>query len=171
MNVDRRMRCEEGEYDAPVTPERLVFFQNVLGRTSIYTVYISIRKSNTGHHNSHRGGGGGTKSKGSRAAGRAALEVVNSRNSSSKVTFPGGVERGRRGGRGRSVFMYGVKYESSCARRMGDGVADGEAGCSVSFLTTSSGTSKSSWLTTMTGCGTLMVTSDMVGTEQEQVEF
>ena len=41
MNVDRRMRYEEGEYDAPVTPERLVFFQNVLGRTNSIIEVIS----------------------------------------------------------------------------------------------------------------------------------
>lgn len=33
MKVERRMRCEDGEYDAAVTPERRVFFQNVVGRT------------------------------------------------------------------------------------------------------------------------------------------
>src|SRR5271170_4479187 len=33
MNVERRMRCEEGEYDAAVTPERFVLRQKVVGRT------------------------------------------------------------------------------------------------------------------------------------------
>ena len=34
-NVDRRTRKDEGEYDAPVTPERLVFLQKVVGRTVV----------------------------------------------------------------------------------------------------------------------------------------
>ena len=34
MNVDLRTRKDEGEYDAPVTPERLVFLQKVVGRTT-----------------------------------------------------------------------------------------------------------------------------------------
>jgi hypothetical protein len=33
MNVDRRTRWDEGENEAPVTPERLVFRQKVVGRT------------------------------------------------------------------------------------------------------------------------------------------
>lgn len=32
MNVDRRIRCVEGEYDDEVTPERDVWRQNVVGR-------------------------------------------------------------------------------------------------------------------------------------------
>jgi len=41
------MRCDEGEYDAPVTPERRVFRQKVVGRTknrivSKRTVYHDI---------------------------------------------------------------------------------------------------------------------------------
>ena len=34
-NVDRRTRKDEGEYDAPVTPERLVFLQKVVGQTVV----------------------------------------------------------------------------------------------------------------------------------------
>jgi hypothetical protein len=34
MNVERRIRCDDGEYEAPVTPERFVFRQNVVGRTT-----------------------------------------------------------------------------------------------------------------------------------------
>lgn len=33
MKVERRIRWEEGEYDAPVTPDRVVFRQKVVGRT------------------------------------------------------------------------------------------------------------------------------------------
>jgi hypothetical protein len=36
MNVERRMRWDDGEYEAPVTPERLVLRQNVVGRTVVY---------------------------------------------------------------------------------------------------------------------------------------
>jgi hypothetical protein len=39
MNVDRRIRCDEGEYEAPVTPDRLVLRQNVVGRTAAWSVH------------------------------------------------------------------------------------------------------------------------------------
>ena len=35
MKVDRRIRCEDGEYEAATTPERFVFRQNVVGRTVV----------------------------------------------------------------------------------------------------------------------------------------
>ncbi len=38
MNVDRRTRCVEGEYDDEVTPERDVWRQNVVGRSAIKTL-------------------------------------------------------------------------------------------------------------------------------------
>lgn len=34
MKVDRRIRCDDGEYEAPATPDRFVFRQNVVGRTA-----------------------------------------------------------------------------------------------------------------------------------------
>ena len=34
MYVERRMRCEAGEYEGPVTPERRVLRQKVVGRTA-----------------------------------------------------------------------------------------------------------------------------------------
>lgn len=35
MKVDRRIRCDDGEYEAPATPDRFVLRQNVVGRTVI----------------------------------------------------------------------------------------------------------------------------------------
>ena len=34
MKVERRIRCDDGEYEAPATPDRFVFRQNVVGRTA-----------------------------------------------------------------------------------------------------------------------------------------
>lgn len=35
MNVDRRIRCDDGEYEALATPDRFVLRQNVVGRTAM----------------------------------------------------------------------------------------------------------------------------------------
>lgn len=34
MKVDRRIRCDDGEYEALATPDRFVLRQNVVGRTA-----------------------------------------------------------------------------------------------------------------------------------------
>ena len=40
MKVERLMRCEEGEYEAAVTPERRVLRQNVVGRTVHGLIFV-----------------------------------------------------------------------------------------------------------------------------------
>lgn len=64
MNVDLRMRCEEGEYDAAVTPDRLVFFQKRL-----WTDWDVVSKETRCKLcYSQSGGGGGSNSVASVAA-------------------------------------------------------------------------------------------------------
>ena len=89
--VARRTRWEAGEYDAPVTPERLVLRQKVVGRTAV------IRTDVREHiKDSQRGGGG-------RLSSRVCVDVlvnVETRRGgglthSAKETLVGGVDCGR----------------------------------------------------------------------------
>jgi len=74
MYVERRIKWEEGEYDAPVTPDRRVLRQKVVGRTSQEKEILAPHiKTTTQSENSHNGGGGRTSSPG---AFPAANEVV-----------------------------------------------------------------------------------------------
>lgn len=61
MYVERRIRWEEGEYEAPVTPERLVFRQKVVGRTTHTFVYQHTARTEKSR-NSRSGGAGRSSS-------------------------------------------------------------------------------------------------------------
>jgi hypothetical protein len=89
--VARRTRWEAGEYDAPVTPERLVLRQKVVGRTAV------IRTDVREHiKDSQRGGGG-------RLSSRVCVDVLGNVETrrggglthSEKETLVGGVDCGR----------------------------------------------------------------------------
>ena len=74
MYVERRIKWEEGEYDAPVTPDRRVLRQKVVGRTSHEKEVLAPHTETTPESEySHNGGGGRTSSPG---AFPAANEVV-----------------------------------------------------------------------------------------------
>lgn len=65
--VDRRMRWDDGEYEAPVTPERRVLRQKVVGRTSRVLDAVRTREI----WRNLRNGGGGLTSSPPRVLGRS----------------------------------------------------------------------------------------------------
>ena len=60
----RLTKCEAGEYAGPVSAERRVFLQKVLGLTDVLHSYIQSKSSRV-HIYSHRGGSGSKKSQSS----------------------------------------------------------------------------------------------------------
>lgn len=101
MKVERRIRKEEGEYDAPVTPDRRVLRQNVVGRT-VEGVGHKILIMDQGYI--HRGGGGLTNSppRCPRSKRKEEPSYELGRSSwRSKDKVAGGAEAGRLGGLSR----------------------------------------------------------------------